>query len=281
MRPSDENQAASSHPHLRPNLRPNLMSSSRRGGHDDSILAKLEREPAQRAGGRSGRRLAWYGASALVAVALTAILAWLAAGNGDQVLEVAQTTESGPTRATGAVTQPLQEAQPSTEEVLALPPEQEAKSALIVDSAPDAAPPLRMLDAPAAKPSPVPAPPVTAPPAPLRVAAAPVPARRSESRPEPRSEPRLERRAEPRVEPREARAPAARPRNAGARPPARSSSRPARTINPARTGEHDDSDVALISAVIYHANGHAPVDGSDENTSNCGDEPCRARPGRQ
>lgn len=277
MRPSDENQA-SSHPHLRPNL----MSSSRRGGHDDSILAKLEREPARRAGGRTGRRLAWYGASALVAVALTATLAWLAAGSGDQVLEVAQATESNTSGAAGTVTQPLQEAQPTTEEVLGLPPEQEAKSALIVDSAPDAAPPLRMLDAPAARPTPAPAPPVAAPPAPVRVAAAPVPAKR----PEPRPEPRPERRAEPRAEPRaaarlEARPSAARPRSASARPPARPSSRSARTINPARTGEHDDSDVALISAVIYHANGHASADGNDENTSNCGDEPCRARPARQ
>lgn len=269
MRPSDENQA-SSHPHLRPNL----MSSSRRGGHDDSILAKLEREPARRAGSRTGRRLAWYGASALVAVALTATLAWLASGSGDQVLEVAQATESDTSSATGTVTQPLQKAQPTTEEVLGLPPEQEAKSALIVDSAPDAAPPLRMLDAPAAKPTPVTAPPVAVPPAPVRVAAAPVPAKRSEPRPEPRSEPRVAARLETRP-------PAARPRSASARPPARPSSRSARTINPARTGEHDDSDVALISAVIYHANGHASADGNDENTSNCGDEPCRARPARQ
>ena len=273
MRPSDENQA-SSHPHLRPNL----MSSSRRGGHDDSILAKLEREPARRAGGRTGRRLAWYGASALVAVALTATLAWLAAGSGDQVLEVAQATESNTSGAAGTVTQPLQEAQPTTEEVLGLPPEQEAKSALIVDSAPDAAPPLRMLDAPAARPTPAPAPPVAAPPAPVRVAAPPVPAKRPEPRPERRAEPR----AEPRIAARlEARPSAARPRSASARPPARPSSRSARTINPARTGEHDDSDVALISAVIYHANGHASADGNDENTSNCGDEPCRARPARQ
>lgn len=268
MRPSDENQAASSHPHLRPNL----MSSSRRGGHDDSILAKLEREPARRAGGRTGRRLAWYGASGLLAVALTATLAWLAAGNGDQVLEVAQATASGPTGAAGAVTQPLQQAQPTTEEVLGLPQEHEAKSALIVDSAPDTAPALRMLDAPAAKPTPVTAAPVAAPPAPVRVATT-VPAKRSE----PRSEPRQERRADPRAEPRVA----ARPRNASARPPARPSSRSARTINPARSGEHDDSDVALISAVIYHANGHATADGNDENTSNCGDDSCRARPARQ
>ncbi len=77
MRPPDENQANPTHPHLRPNL----MSSARRGGNEDSILAKLEREPARRAAaGGSGLRLAWYGGAVVVALGLTCTLAWLAAG---------------------------------------------------------------------------------------------------------------------------------------------------------------------------------------------------------
>lgn len=280
MRPSDENQAASSHPHLRPNL----MSSSRRSGHEDSILAKLEREPARRAGGRTGLRLVWYGAAALVAVGLTATLALLAADSGTQTVEVAQVSESGAVRIGGAVSQPLQEAQPGTENVPA--PVQETRSALIVDAAPEPAPPLRMLDGPDAKPAPVKVAPVIVPPAPVKVAAAP-PVR--ESRPEPRPEPRREARSEPRQERRpeargvarsEARPVPSRARTASARPPARQSPR-ARTINPARSGEHDDSDVALISAVIYHANGHAAGDGIDENASPCADDACRPRPARQ
>lgn len=280
MRPSDENQAASSHPHHRPNL----MSSSRRSGHEDSILAKLEREPARRAGGRTGVRLVWYGTAALAAVGLTAILALLAADSGTQTVEVAQVSESGPVRIGGTVSQPLQEAQPGTEQVPA--PVQEPTSALIVDAAPEPAPPLRMLDGPDAKPTPVKVAPVIVPPAPVRVAAAaPVRETRPEPRPEPRREVRSEARQEPRPEPRtvartEARPPPSRVRTVSGRPPARQSAR-TRTINPARSGEHDDSDVALISAVIYHANGHAAGDGIDENALSCADDACRPRPIRQ
>jgi outer membrane biosynthesis protein TonB len=263
------------------------MSSSRRSGHEDSILAKLEREPARRAGGRTGMRLVWYGTAALAAVGLTAILALLAADSGTQTVEVAQVSESGPVRIGGAVSQPLQETQSGAQGVPA--PVPETTSALIVDAAPDPAPPLRMLDGPDAKPTPVKVAPVIVPPAPVRVAA-PVPI----TKPEPRSEARQEPRREPRSEPRQERRPEtrsvarseARPapnraRNVAARAPARQGARTTRTINPARSGEHDDSDVALISAVIYHANGHATGDGSDENTSICADESCRPRPARQ
>jgi len=276
VRPSDENQAASSHPHHRPNL----MSSSRRSGHEDSILAKLEREPARRSGGRTGVRLVWYGTAALVALGLTATLALLAADSGTQTVEVAQVSDSGLVRIGGAVSQPLQEAQPGTENVPA--PVPATTSALIVDAAPDPAP-LRMLVGPDARPTPVKVAPVIVPPAPVRVAvAAPVPIKKPEPRREARSEPRQERRPETRSVARtEARSAPNRARNAAARPPARQGARTARTINPARSAEHDDSDVTLISAVIYHANGHATGDGSDENTSICADDACRPRPAHQ
>jgi len=193
-------------------MRPNLMSSSRRGGREDSILAKLEREPARRAGAANGARLAWYGAAVAVAVGLTATLVWLAAGAGPAPLEV---TRPDPAAATMASMAP-----------------EPAEAALIVDAAPDPArvlaaapapiPPLRLLE-----PAEVAAAPARAAPAPVKAA----PPRRTE-----------------------ARAAAPRPRAQASRQPAR----PARMVNPARAGEsQDDSDVALISAVIYHANGHA------------------------
>ncbi|MDY0962141.1 hypothetical protein [Massilia sp. CFBP9026] len=192
-------------------MRPNLMSSSRRGGREDSILAKLEREPARRAATGHGARLAWYGAAVAVAVGLTATLAWLAAGAGPAPLEVAR-TEPAPA--------PIAEMAPAPVE-----------TAVIVDAAPAPAPvlapapvpPLRLLE-----PAAVPAAPVKATPAPVKTA----PARRPEAR-------------------------AAAPARSRTQAP-RQATRPARTVNPARAGEsQDDSDVALISAVIYHANGHA------------------------
>ena len=212
MRPSDENQDNRMHA----NMRPNLMSSSRRGGREDSILAKLEREPARRTGAGNGPRLAWYGAAAAVALGLTATLAWLAAGAGPAPLEVARPA-----------------AAPAPMAIASSAP---VEAAVIVDAAPEPAPapaqaaipPLRLLE------------PVAAPPAPVKLAPAPAkaaPPRRPEAR---------------------AAAPA-RPRTQ----PTRQAARQARTVNPARAGEaQDDSDVALISAVIYHANGHAaPEDG--------------------
>ena len=206
MRPSDENQDNRMHAHMRPNL----MSSPRRGGHEDSILAKLEREPARRAGAGHGTRLAWYGTAVAVALGLTATLAWLAAGVGPAPLEMA-----------------VRDA-PAT---IAEPAPAPVERALIVDAAPEP---------PAPAPAPIP---------PLRLlepaAATPIVARAAPPRrPEPRA------------------AAPARPRAQAARPAPRQAARPARTVNPARAGEaQDDSDVALISAVIYHANGHAaPAD---------------------
>lgn len=210
MRSSDENQDIRMHAHMRPNL----MSSSRRGGREDSILAKLEREPARRAGAGNGTRLAWYGAAVAVAVGLTATLAWLAAGAGPAPLEVARPD---------AAPAPMEQNAPA-----------QVETALIVDTAPEpvlaAAPPpapispLRLLE------------PAAVPPTPPKATPAPVKAAPPPRRPEARA-----------AAPTRLRAQAS-----------RQATRPARTVNPARAGEsHDDSDVALISAVIYHANGHA------------------------
>ena len=219
MRPSDENQDNRLHAHPRPNL----MSSARRGGHEDSILAKLEREPARRAGSSAGHgaRLAWYGAAVMLALGLTGTLAWLAAGTGPAPLEMASP-----------------DAAPAATASVAPPP---VETALIVDAAPEPTaavaqppapvPPLRLLK------------PAVTPPEPVKIAptlANAAPARR----PEPRT------------------AAPARPRAQAARTTPRQAARPARTVNPARAGDtQDDSDVALISAVIYHANGHAPAEG--------------------
>lgn len=236
MRPSDENQAGS-HPKLHSHLRPNLMSSSRRSGREDSILAKLERAPAGRAGQGNGLRLAWYGGAVLVAIGLTATLAWLAAGSGQQ--------------AQGA----QDDGKPAA--VAAAP-------ALVVDTPPEAAPPLRMLEAP-----PAPAAPaevvvsLDAPPVP---AAGLEPGQEAKPEPKPEPKPRLAVATKPRPAPRTA---------------ARQSSRSPRTAAPTRQNEQDDSDVALISAVIYHANGHAAGAADDEQASSCADDACRTRASRQ
>lgn len=236
MQPSDENQAS----FKQPGARPNLMSSTRRGGHEDSILARLDSDPGPRGG--SGARLAWYGTAGLIAVGLTATLAWLAAGTGQPALELAQAGEVRVHKP-----QPVQPIEPRLP--VAVPPQplpQQGNAAVIVDAPP------------AAVPAPVPAAPATAPlrmlePAtradPPRTAAAP--ARASPPRP----------------------APPSKARPAATKPAPRQASRPARAAETVV-----DSDVALISAVIYHANGHAASQEGDNAA--CADESCRARPAR-
>ena len=294
MRPTDENQPAST--------RPNLMSPRRTSG-EDSILAMLERDPARKrskAGAHSsGGRLVWYGASAAVALALTGTLAWLAAGNqatapdGSELhVEEALTAEAKPMQ---------QHAAPAARSAPALPlpapqvrqvamagrndaPLRAASPAVIVDQAPpaDAVPPLRLLKpAPANEAAPV---------------LVPVPAARTSTpRPSVRTAPPAARVAatsalEPRLAARPAArpAPATAPAAARARPalatrtaPRPAQAKPQRTVNPARSGEqHVDADVALISAVIVHANGHAPQ-GSQMTELLCPNDSCKEKPARQ
>jgi hypothetical protein len=247
VRSSDEHQANPTQPHLRPDL----MSSARHGGNEDSILARLEREPARRtAPGGTGVRVAWYGGAVLVALGLTGALAWLAAGqDSPRRVETAHATIAA--RA-----------------IVADEPAAPPAAAVIVDAAPSLAP----VATPVATPAPAvstahvlqpPVPPlrllrpadgVRVPVKPTRTAAAP------------------ERSAAKSVVPAQA------PLQARATVP-RQAARPTKHAGPARATEPPDSDVALISAVIYHANGHALPD-PEINPDRCAGDACRPRPTR-
>ncbi|MEG0080576.1 MAG: hypothetical protein RR775_01655 [Massilia sp.] len=240
MPSSDEHQANPTQPHLRPDL----MSSARHGGNEDSILARLEREPVRRAApGGTGMRVAWYGGAVLVALGLTGALAWLAAGQ-DTPHRVEPTHAGIAARA-----------------IVADEPAAPLAAAIIVDAAP-ALPPVSA-PAPAASTAhvlPPPVPPLRllrpanggrAPAKPTHTAAAPE--RSAAKTPVPTFQAR-----------------ASVPRQAA---------RPTKHAGPARITETPDSDVALISAVIYHANGHALPD-PEMNPDRCNGDACRPRPTR-
>lgn len=243
MRSSDEHQANPTQPHLRPDL----MSSARHGGNEDSILARLEREPVRRAApGGTGVRVAWYGGAVLVALGLTGALAWLAAG------------QDSPHKVQPA------HARMAARAIVADEPAAPLAAAIIVDAAPALAP--VATPAPAASTAhvlPPPVPPLRllrpadggrAPAKPTRTAAAP---ERSAAR---------------------AVVPAPTTFQARASAP-RQAARPAKHAGPVRATEPPDSDVALISAVIYHANGHALPD-PEMNPDRCAGDACRPRPTR-
>lgn len=284
MRPTDENQGAS--------MRPNLMSPKRGNSGtsgEDSILAMLERDPARKrvgAKGLSGARLAWYGSSAVVAIALTGTLVWLAAGNdgrqpdrGQELLaEAGQPTQRAAPPPTPAIPAPavVQVALAADAPQPARPP----SAAVIVDQQPAEAapPPLRLLKPAPAAPLPKPQAAAPARPAakPATSAAPAVPAA-------PPAQAAVTRTATPAVRP--AAASAVRPRPATV---ARNTVRPSaakgqRGAQPARTADGPvDPDVALISAVIVHANGHAP-EGSQMTELLCPKESCqpKGRPAQQ
>ena len=246
MRSSDEHQANPTQPHLRPDL----MSSTRRGGNEDSILARLEREPARRAAsGGTGVRVAWYGGAVLVALGLTGALAWLAGG------------QDSPRRVEPAHAGIAARAILADEPAAPL-----AAAAVIVDAAPVPVPSPASAPAPAASTAHVLPPPVP----PLRLlrpadgARVPVKPTRTATVPE-RSAAR-------------AVVPAPTTFQARASVP-RQATRPAKHAGPVRVTETPDSDVALISAVIYHANGHALPD-PEMNPDRCAGDACRPRPTR-
>lgn len=259
MRPTDENQS--------PSMRPNLMSPRRTAtSGEDSILAMLEREPARkRKAGTSGIRLAWYGASAMLALALTGTLIWMAANNDGLRPEVQESVlaeaEQAPRRSAPAPgDSPAGAAtilQVAMAPAAAAPDTQPAGAALIVDQAPpaEAVPPLRLLKSVPEKPaavSPVPA--TAVPPRPVAKASPPV-------RPAAPTKPRQVVAAKSAVKPAQAKA--------------------QRGVNPARSPEAPvDADVALISAVIVHANGHAP-EGSQMTELLCPNNACQSRPPSQ
>jgi hypothetical protein len=248
-------------------MRPNLMSPRRptATSGEDSILAMLEREPAHRRKGgagaaTSGARLAWYGASAAVAMALTGALVWLAANNDGLGRDVQDTMLADAGKAAQRAAPPAPPVQAPALRPAALEV-QPAGAALIVDQAPtpEGVPPLRLL-------KPAPAAPVAS--APARPAAKPTPAR-------PAPVATVEDRPTARPAPVAAKPKPALAANGAVRPAAPKSARPA---TPARTPEAPvDADVALISAVIVHANGHAPP-GSQMTELLCPKDSCKSRP---
>lgn len=285
MRPTDENQS--------PSMRPNLMSPRRTAtSGEDSILAMLEREPARkRKAGTSGIRLAWYGASAMLALALTGTLIWMAANNDGLRPEVQESVlaeaEQAPRRTAPAPgDSPAGAAtilQVAMAPAAAAPDTQPAGAALIVDQAPpaEAVPPLRLLKSAPEKPATE-----TSMPAARASAVAPVPVAtvppRSVAKVSPPARPAAPAAAETRPLPR----PAAAPAKSRQVVVAKSAVKPAqaktqRGVNPARSPEAPvDADVALISAVIVHANGHAP-EGSQMTELLCPNNACQSRPPSQ
>jgi len=274
-------------------MRPNLMSPRRTAtSGEDSILAMLEREPARkRKAGTSGIRLAWYGASAMLALALTGTLIWMAANNDGLRPEVQESVlaeaEQAPRRS--APTQGDSPAGAATilqvamAPAAAAPDTQPAGAALIVDQAPpaEAVPPLRLLKSAPEKPAAA----TSMPPAARATAVSPVPAAvppRSVAKTSPPARPAAPAAAETRPVPR----PAAAPAKARQVVVAKSAVKPApakaqRGVNPARSPDAPvDADVALISAVIVHANGHAP-EGSQMTELLCPNNACQSRPPSQ
>lgn len=281
MRPTDENQSTS--------MRPNLMSPRRTvTSGEDSILAMLEREPTRkRSSGGAKARLAWYGAGSVVALVLTGTLVWLAATNdgrqpGAQDLMLAEAAKPAQPQAAPPPSASMAGADAALRQVALAPAMPTAESgegsaAIIVDQPPaaDGVPPLRLL-----RPAPEPVRAQAA--APVRV---PVPAAQGPARPQAKAaSPARAAAAVPAPKP--AVRPAAPPAKAKPVLLARNAVRPAqpktqRGAGPARQAEAPvDADVALISAVIVHANGHAP-EGSQMTELLCPNDNCQPRPARQ
>jgi hypothetical protein len=250
VRPTDENQAGST--------RPNLMSS-RRGAGEENILAMLERDSARRMGTRmSGVRLAWYGAAAALAGVLAGGVAWLAWDNhkGVQELQARHDAVVAPPAMTDAVPPPQAPPAAAPAPVVEAP-----RTAVIVDESArkrdmavaSTVPPLVMLppqELSGAKPA-APA------PRPAQESVVEKPAKAEPARTAPRSaaEKKPEKAAKPAPHP-------AKPARAGSVVKARSEAKPEAKPAPAAKARKAaagaeapvDSDVALISAIIQHAN---------------------------
>ena len=275
MRPTDENQAAST--------RPNLMSSRRTAG-EDNILAMLERDSARRVGGRiSSPRLAWYCAAAAFAGILVGVVAWLAYDNHTTAtamqVEAERVAENPAPPSPPALSPAAPPPEPAPMQLA------EAPRAVVIDQPQDrpaSPPPLVMLppeEAGAAKPT-VQA--KEAPPAPKSEAASPPkpapapklasvePAKKTEK---PAKAEKADRtlkatkadkadKAEKTGKTEKAEK-AQRPAARAAKPPAQRTAvadkAPARNRKNAPAGSADatvDNDVALISAIIQHSERH-------------------------
>lgn len=258
MRPTDENQQST---------RPNLMSSGKRGGNEESILAKLERDAGRGRGMRTSR-LALYAAGGVLAVGLAGALLWLASDQGSTEVVMAQAPVPVPAEATVAASEPraatiVDEPQPPAN----APPQHDV-------------PPLVLLAPPASQPQ----------PAAIGVAPEPLPASAADKAAsaalQPKAKAALAMTAQ--AEPKRAGKAAKRPDSARARPAGkaaaptrvashraagRQGARPKKSVAPAQPAATADSDVALISAVIQHATNRANAEETD-----CGpDAKCAAK----
>ena len=272
MRPTDENQAGST--------RPNLMSS-RRGAGEENILAILERDSARRTGPRmSGVRMASYGAAAALAGILAGGIAWLAWDNhqGTQELQAHHevVNEPAPAAMPDAVLPPqgppaVAAADPAEAPHAAVIVDEARKRDTIVAGAPaGTVPPLVMLpphELDGTKPAPTAA----------RAAQDTPPAKAEKSEPPPVQAPiqkqtpvqkpaqvQAKNSVEKKVD--KVQKPASRPVKPTAAPArsktlpkvaAKGKPEPARNRKAAPNAEPAvDSDVALISAIIQHAERH-------------------------
>ena len=251
MRPTDEDQSGS--------RRPNLMSSTRRTASETNILAMLDRHES----GGPGRRLlrglrgvpamAWYGAAGVLVVALVGSLAWLARDSGPPSSAdsgLAGVTPSRPAPMAGAAATPPVPASAATTAAAT------AASEVVADAnagrdRPPAAAGATIVDLAPAQPaqSTEPADPAPAPRA--------LPPQEHAGRILPRDvqhDPRHERE-------RLASAPKPAPRTAAGRPPsaarsqaaAHAEARSRRAAARQQAPAADDTDVALITAIIQHA----------------------------
>ena len=252
MRPTDQNQEAST--------RPNLMSS-RRGAGEENILAMLERDSARRSGARmTSPRLAWYCAAAAFSGILVGVVAWLAYDNHETATAMQVQVQAERVAEGDAVTPPpLTDAphpQPSA------PAPDVPAAAMIVDQPQSmpAAPPLVMLPAePAAKAAPSAPAKETAPsqastaPAPASPAAPAKLVAPAAAKPAKSEKPAALARADKPVKPAARAVKAQRTATAKAATPARTRNKAASSA-PAEPAV--DTDVALISAIIQHSERH-------------------------
>ena len=252
MRPTDQNQEAST--------RPNLMSS-RRGAGEENILAMLERDSARRSGARmTSPRLAWYCAAAAFSGILVGVVAWLAYDSHETATAMQVQVQAERVAEGDAVAPPsLPDAphpQPSA------PAPEVPAAATIVDQPQSmpAAPPLVMLPvepatkagppAPAKETAPSQASTVPVPASPAAPAKAVAPA---EGKPAKSDQPAALAKADKPVKPAARAVKNQRPATARATTPARTRDKAA---SPAPTEPAVDTDVALISAIIQHSERH-------------------------
>lgn len=283
MRPTDENQAAST--------RPNLMSSRRAAG-EENILAMLERDSARRAGGRiSSPRLAWYCVAAAFSGILVGVVAWLAYDNHTTATAL-QAEAERVTETAAAPAMPPAPAEARSPEPAPMQVAEAPGTALIVDQPqdrPTGLPPLVMLppeEAGTAKPV---APARETPAAPQSEAAiaaktAPKPAPAPVPKPA-RTEP-VKKAEKPAAAEKTARAAKAEKAEKAARPASRPAKAPAQRAvaeksqarkqkNAAASAAEPavDSDVALISAIIAQSERHR---GEREKPAPCTGAKCPA-----